>query len=749
MPMPFIDHFSGWEGQTCSYTTDFITKHAVAAKAFGLTEAGYRKGLVKSHWGFIKGKVETGDLPSGTVVLRGVDPNGGQARVVWNGKSFNFDVKKKGEAKFVSGDYTYDAGDIEFSLDNSVWDFTVPTHRKPPVSMNSNSVGALTDEDAAVLFVKTKDDFAKAKGINIKGANPQLDLEVFESLAKQVGYTAEELRLKVEAYKAAGNKLSALKKKVLKNDSVVAKAMAKKKADLPGPPPPAVDKGVKVIDVKEPKVDPPPPAYVEPTSTTVKKAVDDLEAKDEAQTLLYKDEDVVKAYIKAKDELASKVDNKFTLYTQSDEFDEAIFHLMSKDYGIELTGSEIKKHIANYIGSGNKVSVLKKKMAKSGEFTPQADTLKKTKAEKQFDTPPTNSAKEAKSQINEMAVSAEQPVGASGGGLSAGLEQEAFDDLKNSIYKAMSDQNAYDYFAKQAYKMQSKYPDTVVTPLDVIRAYDKKKAAQLGIENGNFYEKRVVEWASTPSGRSYVLSHKAQIQAKAEAEAKQLAAQEAKKAQEEAILKSINDGIPDLPADSEQYRVISTSEARRLQDSLQPWTANEKQGLKHYTGGSYTPMNRYLRGQTSHVSITDRDAINGAMAGMRPVTEPFLVRRGAGYSSFNVGSAGKYGFDATDHAKFKDLIGKTVQEDGFLSTSVGGEGAFGGSVKIEVEIPVGTHGAYVDHISYHQGEREFIVAPGTKFQVLRVHATAGYGGQLNQTVIRLRAIPGSHSTRRH
>jgi hypothetical protein len=74
-----------------------------------------------------------------------------------------------------------------------------------------------------------------------------------------------------------------------------------------------------------------------------------------------------------------------------------------------------------------------------------------------------------------------------------------------------------------------------------------------------------------------------------------------------------------------------------------------------------------------------------------------------------------------------------------LSTSVGGHAAFGGSVKVIVELPKGTVGAFVKSISRFSNENEYIVAAGTKFKVLTVKKS-GY-----QTEVRVRAIPGSHT----
>jgi hypothetical protein len=85
----------------------------------------------------------------------------------------------------------------------------------PAVNPGSTSVGSMSHEDVAAMFVKIKDDLAKEQGLNIKGANPALDAVVYDKIGAATGYTAAEVKAKIEAYKAQGHKLSALKKKVL------------------------------------------------------------------------------------------------------------------------------------------------------------------------------------------------------------------------------------------------------------------------------------------------------------------------------------------------------------------------------------------------------------------------------------------------------------------------------------------------------------------------------------------------------
>lgn len=640
---------------TCSVSAAYQAKSAEKLKVLGQTEAQAKNATLQGHYGYLKGSWD--HLPDGEHLF---DATHIQQGVKWKVEKFG----DKALFKAPNGSsFNVSLDGIENYLESKGWSFDLPGG-KSPVSSVSKSIGNMSDEDVATMFVKTKDEIAKAKGINIKGINTELDNMVYEAISKEIGYTPGEVKAKVDAYKASGKKLSVLKKKTVP-----------KTAPKPNGVPTA------------------------PTPEAITHAAEDVVQHIPA----YMDEDVAKAYIKAKDQLAADPDNPWTLYTQNNEaFDQAIYKLMEQSYGIHLPPNAIKNQIANYLGGGNKLSVLKKKMAKSGEYKPEAPTLKKKKGD------PTGTGKTSKTQaqkdIKDAADAGHHPGDAYS--FSSVEEDKVFDNLKNSLYAGMNNENAYNYFVtiRDNWKIYSPGSKSTPSVLDLVRVYDKKKAAQLGIENGHFYEKKVAEYASSPAGQ-------AKIQA-------------AKDAAE------LEKNLPPLPADSDGFQVISPEDARAMQKTLDPWSPAEQSGLKHYTGGSYREMNSYLRSNgTGYVSDANRQAINRAQAGMRPMPRDLLVHRGCDFQQFGIGS----------YEEALKLIGKTVQDKGFLSTSAGGSGAFSGSVQLVVEVPKGTYAAYVQSISNYYHEKEMLLAAGTKYQVLGV-TKSGY-----QTTIRVRAIPGSHT----
>lgn len=272
-----------------------------------------------------------------------------------------------------------------------------------------------------------------------------------------------------------------------------------------------------------------------------------------------------------------------------------------------------------------------------------------------------------------------------------------------------------------------------LSDLEVLRILDAEKAAQLGVTNSNLYEKVVLEWLKTPSGK---------------ATAKKYAGGGIKK------IASVKPSIPKATATSPVSTVgkpvdigdislaelrskisttdthfadISVGDALTLQRQMTmqsgEWTASQRASLRYYTSNNYTKMNGYLRGQTSTTTPALNRHIAQAQAGMRPSTKPITVYRGTSFSQFG----GTY----VDES----IVGKTFEDKGFMSTSVGGRAAFGGSVLLQIECPTGTPMAFVQSISHYSDENEMLLAAGTRYKVMSVTKEDG------QTVVRVRVTP--------
>jgi hypothetical protein len=724
MPLTYTDPFSGAEASACAYTTAAKAKSAEALKPQGMSESDWEFSKKEAQWGVAQGKFLESGLQPGTVFAKGV----------WDGDKAFYSWNADGsiQEKFFMGKGAPEINKISHQ------NFKLNMVHDPDISFldaegglfekgvtSKPGVGKLTDEDVSAMFVKVKDDFAKYKGIDIKAAS-FLDKEVFESLAKFTGYDSAAIEAKIERYKASGKKLSSLKKQVLSGKKIVAT-----------PPPPGSSQ--EVMDAFEKKVLKPNhiDASLHPTIETVNKTVDDLIAKTNPA---YTDEEIVKQYIKAKDSLAANPDLKWTVNTPvtKDFADEILF--MMNQAGMDLNYySDVEKAIANYVGSGKKISALKKKMATAGELDPASAAAKAAKAQAKAEKAAAAEAKSIAEQIAEdvgqKAEAAYTPGVASV--MTPEVDAFTYQNLKNELYASMQPYSAYSKFANAVDEL--KYGGHgEFSILDVMRSYDIQKAKALGIENGFFYEKKVAEWASTSEGEQWILDAKANALANAAQKAKDAAEAHAKKiAQQEyaAAKAKVMAEMPDLPPDSALFQVISHDEAVAMQERHGRWGQAQIDALRTWSGGSYSAISRSMRGSFG-TGIAPTEGLGGKystsiidmQSGMKPIERELLAHRGASLEQFS----------AASEEELYSMIGKELEDKGFYATSVGGHSAMGGQLTIETEIPAGTFGAYIDTISTHQGEHELLLAAGTRFKVLRIEE--GYG----KMVVRVRAIPGSH-----
>lgn len=612
-----------------------------------------------------------------------------------------------------------------------------------PVDASSTSVGSMSHEDVAAMFVKIKDDLAKEKGLNIKGANPALDEEVFKAIGDATGYTPAEVKGKIDAYKAAGNKLSALKKKVLAGTKQVPTGKAPQKpvaAPKPLVPTPAA-----------PKPDPKPhgvPTVATPAvANAAKAAVKQEAAKDPAK--VYTDEDVAAAYIIAKDTIVANNTKGWTLYTKNPEMDLEIAIQVGLKTGLNPTQQKVA--IANYLASGKKLSQLKKALAKQGAFTPKADTLKKSGTDKSLadkakdvdakadagytptPTPttagpnkaPTDTGKPMPKAAGERAREAGDISGVSAPAKS--LVYSTFKGQGSLAYLSSSNEQTYEALVKTQASMKSA-ANQDLSLLQILRIIDEEGAKKFKAENGKLFEKKTATWLTTPEGTTYIKKKEKELAEQAEKAAKQAKL----KAEAEAAAKKLMANQPPLPADSAQYEGWSLDKAKRVSQTwldAKPWDAKQKRDLVHYTGSAYTEMNGYLRGLSSGISDRSKTAIEGAKAGMRPTTEPILVRRGTGLNQFQ-----SIGVGRGDATAVWGITGKTFKDEGFLSTSAGGTAAFGGEARLEIECPVGTPMAYVAPISKFPGENEMLLQAGMEYKVLNVRKEG------NTFVVRVRVV---------
>lgn len=182
---------------------------------------------------------------------------------------------------------------------------------------------------------------------------------------------------------------------------------------------------------------------------------------------------------------------------------------------------------------------------------------------------------------------------------------------------------------------------------------------------------------------------------------------------------------------------LTPGRARRAQTRMGGYTLAGAAALTQYTAGGARDMNALLRGTRPP---TERDSlvlgdIRDAVAEMRPLPVDVLLYRYVGPEAFGVASV----------ADLTGLVGRRLQERGFMSTTLVAEGwsdragqmamASRRPVRMEIAAPAGTRAAYVDPISAHPGQYEMVLAPGTVFQVVEVVVEGRW------TVVRVRVVP--------
>jgi hypothetical protein len=306
--------------------------------------------------------------------------------------------------------------------------------------------------------------------------------------------------------------------------------------------------------------------------------------------------------------------------------------------------------------------------------------------------------------------------------------------------------------AAAAHQGKDGFP-TSLTVLDVLNATDEGHAKNLGVTNSNLLRKKVVDWLGTPAGKKYAEDNstpKPAIMGK-------LTGDLSIKLPPGQKVQTLSGPGPYDPKNNGPWTEKNVEQAFKDQAALwdtQPdvpwntnkhgyhkagwktkWTDEQQDGLYSYTLGSST-INNYLRGQTpdgtpvTHASHGTKQAIINIQSAMMPLQEDHLFKRGTGWEQFPPGFR--------DPEAVKQLIGENITEKAFLSTSVpgGGSAGFGGPVRMEIEAPKGTHGAFVEGLSAFKGgtEQEMLLAAG---QVMRVLSVKKDG---HQTVVRVRIV---------
>lgn len=293
-----------------------------------------------------------------------------------------------------------------------------------------------------------------------------------------------------------------------------------------------------------------------------------------------------------------------------------------------------------------------------------------------------------------------------------------------------------------------------LTDLQVIRILDAQGAKNVGKPNAHLFEQKIVDWLKTPTGAKYAKTKAESPIPKygSNAYTPPVAKKTAKKASPayeaptsqhadlpQKTVPAFTDStqgktVPTVPTDPKAYQVLTESAAAQMQQEMvgeEKWSAAQRASLRYYTSNAYTVMNAYLRGLGNASSTVVKHIIE-AQKGMRRSTRNIILHRGTGLQQFGLP-------ESATLADLKKLVGEDFIDYGFMSTSFGGNAAFGGKVLLEFEAPAGTPMAYVKEISHFKSENEILLAAGTRYKVIGVEEMgSGYSKKFK---VRVRVIP--------
>ena len=140
----------------------------------------------------------------------------------------------------------------------------------------------------------------------------------------------------------------------------------------------------------------------------------------------------------------------------------------------------------------------------------------------------------------------------------------------------------------------------------------------------------------------------------------------------------------------------SVNPINTVKESGKNWSSelsiDEVNAITDYTGNNYYKnINGVLRGSQSKYDSGNKERAINIHSALSKSQIPCdcIVYRGAPLASL-----GEY-----KNFSNEELVGHTIVEPGFMSTSIEKGNEFGGEIKLEIEVPKGTNGAYVGYLS--------------------------------------------------
>lgn len=176
------------------------------------------------------------------------------------------------------------------------------------------------------------------------------------------------------------------------------------------------------------------------------------------------------------------------------------------------------------------------------------------------------------------------------------------------------------------------------------------------------------------------------------------------------------------------FGALSPTQAEAMQRRMaagQPWTAEQRAALTLYTGGRFRRINGALR--FGRANPNDVAAAATMRTAMREIPQDITVNR--------IATGAAFGFPLSrtiPPGEMAGMVGRTFHDPGFTSTTVNSRR---GWIRMNISVPAGTRGAYVESITKNKGETELILDAGTHYRIISVETNREGDTVMNVVVV--------------
>lgn len=149
------------------------------------------------------------------------------------------------------------------------------------------------------------------------------------------------------------------------------------------------------------------------------------------------------------------------------------------------------------------------------------------------------------------------------------------------------------------------------------------------------------------------------------------------------------------------------------------WNEEERFALHYYTSNKYTKINEYLRGkEKAGPGIKKKvESISRAIS-KTDIEENICVWRGTSFGNLVEGAALK-------KLDISEWRGQILTDQAFSSTSLMQSTAFQREISLQILLPKGAAGAYLDTISEFQGEYEILLQKNSRLRIVKAEERGG------------------------